>query len=63
MFNNYAVGIKEKVPNEKEEFIPPLMNNILDKKRPHKCEAGWWGTSFLNQIQGNCKPLPIAELH
>ena len=39
-----------------------LKDNILEKKRLHNCEAGWWGTLFLDQIWVNCKPPPVADI-
>ena len=31
------------------------------KKRPHICGAGWWGTLFLNQFLKKCNPLFVAQ--
>ena len=32
------------------------------KKRPHICGAGWWGTLFLNQFLKKCNPLSVAQI-
>ena len=33
----------------------------MQKKRPHICVAGWWGTLFLDQFLKKCNPLPVVQ--